>query len=716
MLRTFDPAPVYQLRARRSDTLAIVRHITDFSAAQWQHHLYQLGTFEVRLVFDDELVGWADGEGLLEILRDGEVEYAGIVDDFDFDDETGEGRVAGVDARAMLGWREILPPDGAESDDQLAVAASAAIRHYVESNLTSPGDIDRDVDGDFGGGVQLLVSAATIGTTVNRQERFGNLLATAFEIAREGSIFFRVVPVSGPDYQLSFSSFTDKSASLLFSLGRGTALSLRAAVDRRDYANVAYVVGQRHEADQTVYEVTDLDNGSMYRRERVFSAGGAATRATLTIEDVTQLWTDWGTEPISDRRAGFPDTWSRRWNLDILDFEIETSGLPTGATGGAALRMAGAGSAGSLVRSAMSFDYLGPLGGPVEVIARVRVSHTEMLANIFTLIMHGGGEEGGSEDGYLLGLHGQPAPSTTEWAAQKLIAGALSELIVNDSQNVNVNTWYRVRMRKEKGYLSAVVGADNGSSTETWFAEVEDPAFDEGWIGLGRESTPAGEFPGTVWVDWLGVGLKGTAAPQSLPAQQVTIGSRTYTFTWDMDVADNVLPSLSGEEMAARLAAAINGEAGAGEIYGSGTAAHPDVVATADGKKLSVLAKGTSGSNIALSTTLHNGAWDRAQLEMSVLSGVANAALLEGARRVRSYQVAPNPLSARYRDAVELGDVVSVRSGRLGVTDTKVVSAVQVQLDQARGEQVQLTLGDLPKSLIDALRDQQRDIRALKTR
>src|SRR5690606_9170064 len=128
-------------------------------AAQWQHHLYQLGTFEVRLVFDDELVGWADGEGLLEILRDGEVEYAGIVDDFDFDDETGEGRVAGVDARAMLGWREILPPDGAESDDQLAVAASAAIRHYVESNLTSPGDIDRDVDGDFGGGVQLLVSA-----------------------------------------------------------------------------------------------------------------------------------------------------------------------------------------------------------------------------------------------------------------------------------------------------------------------------------------------------------------------------------------------------------------------------------------------------------------------------------------------------------------------------------------------------------------------------
>ncbi|MDR3474331.1 MAG: hypothetical protein P4M09_21990 [Devosia sp.] len=85
-------------------------------------------------------------------------------------------------------------------------------------------------------------------------------------------------------------------------------------------------------------------------------------------------------------------------------------------------------------------------------------------------------------------------------------------------------------------------------------------------------------------------------------ADTVTIGTTVYTLAVAPDVTVNeVKIGATAAETAANLAAAVNGGDGAGDLYGSATLPHPDVVASAAGAVVTITAKvgGTAGNSIA---------------------------------------------------------------------------------------------------------------------
>jgi len=87
----------------------------------------------------------------------------------------------------------------------------------------------------------------------------------------------------------------------------------------------------------------------------------------------------------------------------------------------------------------------------------------------------------------------------------------------------------------------------------------------------------------------------------------ITIGARTYTFVTALSAADQVLIGASAEITLSNLRAAVNQDAGAGTIYGTGTVAHAAVSASdIAGSKIAItaLTAGTAGNSIVLSTNV----------------------------------------------------------------------------------------------------------------
>lgn len=82
----------------------------------------------------------------------------------------------------------------------------------------------------------------------------------------------------------------------------------------------------------------------------------------------------------------------------------------------------------------------------------------------------------------------------------------------------------------------------------------------------------------------------------------ITVGSRVYTLKSALTAADQVLIGGSAAATALNLIAAINGDAGAGTTYGTGTLPHADVVARVNGSGVvGIVAQdaGTAGNAIA---------------------------------------------------------------------------------------------------------------------
>jgi len=105
--------------------------------------------------------------------------------------------------------------------------------------------------------------------------------------------------------------------------------------------------------------------------------------------------------------------------------------------------------------------------------------------------------------------------------------------------------------------------------------------------------------------------------------ETVVVGSKTYTFVDELSedtgdaVAYEVLVGASAAASLDNLKAAINGSAGEGTTYSTGTEAHPDVVATTNTDTTQVVeAKlpGTAGNAIASTETSAHLSWGAATL------------------------------------------------------------------------------------------------------
>jgi phage tail sheath gpL-like len=82
----------------------------------------------------------------------------------------------------------------------------------------------------------------------------------------------------------------------------------------------------------------------------------------------------------------------------------------------------------------------------------------------------------------------------------------------------------------------------------------------------------------------------------------VTIDETTYKFVSALAAANDVLIGAAKEKSAANLVAAINGAAGEGTLYGTGTVANEAVTATVAEAVVTVTAAeaGTAGNSIVL--------------------------------------------------------------------------------------------------------------------
>lgn len=701
IIEVLDPGVNYVVQARSSDDLSVQFHITDADSISFGHRLYELAEFEIPdIEMDAAVAAWAEDEGIVAVVRNGVVEFAGIVDDYDFDDHTGIGTLRGVDARSLLSWRDVYPPDGEETADQ-EDTVTQVIRNYILDNLTTGAIADRNFNNETAAGTDLVIENVSLGPAKKRQERYSNLLDLAFELAAEGDVFF-VPTIVGDDYQITFDEYADKADSVRFALGLGTALSIKVKSSRRGFVNAVRVLGDRHNGDQTIYDEDDVGTLSPYRREQVVDAGEVHTVATLSLADRDTWWTGWSEyEETNETDHPGPDGWTRRWDEAAQTVNVVKPG-PSGSTDGAVLRMLER-SPTDEGRFALSSDLIGIVTTPVEIYTKAQFTAAEF--NVVIAALHSGGSGNLNEDTYMLALHGDPDLTGLDWSLGKLLIGQGAGLINEEAQALSENTWYRMRMRREGRFVRVKVWEDGDPEPSAW-QEVEDNSHDSGWMGIGRWGAGAGR----TYFDWVGFGLNGATAPDSFDPQTVTIGAQVYTFAQDMDTADNVLFEMTAEHMVRNLAAAINGDAGEGELYGTGTLAHPDVTAVADGDNLVIVSEGDT--EIALASDLDNGEWDRS--ELGDITNLAAGVLADHANQVRTYEVIPNPVAVPYRSSVELGDLVTVVSERLNESQIKVVAGVDVEWTQAEGEKVMLHLGAVPYSVLNRIYEHGVQIRTLK--
>jgi hypothetical protein len=143
----------------------------------------------------------------------------------------------------------------------------------------------------------------------------------------------------------------------------------------------------------------------------------------------------------------------------------------------------------------------------------------------------------------------------------------------------------------------------------------------------------AGTLPGAWSVSGSNTGTRasGTLTLTANPAagETVTIGTKVYTFAETVGTtANRVLIGATASDTLDNLIAAVNGGAGSGTVYGSGTVAHTLVTAAAgsgDTAVITAVAYSSSGNSIATTETLANGSWGG-----STLSGGVTPCSYEG--------------------------------------------------------------------------------------
>ncbi len=177
----------------------------------------------------------------------------------------------------------------------------------------------------------------------------------------------------------------------------------------------------------------------------------------------------------------------------------------------------------------------------------------------------------------------------------------------------------------------------------------------------------------------LGIGL-GANASNVLSAianptatKTVTIGTQTYTFVAALTGAANeVKQGANATATLANLAAAVNGGAGAGSAYGTGTVANPDVTALAAASTVTFTAKvaGTNG-NLLATTTNDAG------------MGFSNGATMTGGSGSAGLTTAAAAQAALTAINGAISSVAATR-GQIGAAINRLQSAVNVIQNQSQ--------------------------------
>ncbi len=178
----------------------------------------------------------------------------------------------------------------------------------------------------------------------------------------------------------------------------------------------------------------------------------------------------------------------------------------------------------------------------------------------------------------------------------------------------------------------------------------------------------------------LGIGLLAnaggtlTAAANATATKTVTVGATTYNFVAALSgtpTANEVLIGANAAATLSNLAAAINGGAGSGTVYGSPTVANASATAVAGASSIAILAKtsGTAGNSVATTST-----------DTNLTFG---GATLAGGGGTASLTTAATAQAALTNINAAISSVAATR-GQIGAAINRLQSAVNVMQNQTQ--------------------------------
>ena len=158
-------------------------------------------------------------------------------------DESAAGMLRTVGGRTIDGIaiaeRVAMPPAGLAYDEQNAVVAETAMKHYVDANAVSPTDGDRTVPG------LAIAPDLARGVTINAAGRYHRIIDLLLEIGYVAGLGWKTTfdPTSG-DHLFEIIGGTDRSAEVFFDFAFGTLEEWQELESLLDSKTVVVVAGQ----------------------------------------------------------------------------------------------------------------------------------------------------------------------------------------------------------------------------------------------------------------------------------------------------------------------------------------------------------------------------------------------------------------------------------------------------------------------------------------
>ncbi len=304
-------------------------------ALQWTRRFAGSGSF--RADFDLQHGRAIDCGHILDVELDGLTDFTGIVQSRRLvlrPERLPVWRLEGLDLTWWLHQRVIVPPAAASHDEQLAVPAEDAIRHYIDDHLLNPVDTDRAIP------VPALLAPANtprLGPTVTVRARYTNLAKQIDTIAVGAGLGYRALRNADGQIEFAVLAPRDRTASspqpVIFSTALGTAEELSFTEDGVRNRNTAYVLGVGQGDTRLVETVIDAADVALHdRRELALDARDATTSAAaidagnaeLARQAAIRLRLD--AQPPALSPLAYRDTWDVGdvVSLDIPDIDLRT--------------------------------------------------------------------------------------------------------------------------------------------------------------------------------------------------------------------------------------------------------------------------------------------------------------------------------------------------------------------------------------------------------
>ena len=230
------------------------------------------------------------------------------------------------------------------------------------------------------------------------------------------------------------------------------------------------------------------NSGDSAKRE---SLGFGSVQGKIGVWNSTDLWLY--RDPLTDEEfAGVayvdnfsthtvdaaPTGWTERWNTGAGTCTIRNDG---GVYGRNSLEYIRANTG----TYAISIDAIGTAEDDAEVLALVYINTNS--DNKTRIYVRGGGAVG-SENGYFAYMQ----PTADSIGIQKYAAGASTNL-GSKAKTVDYGVWYYMRFRVVGTALKFKTWEKGTAEPAAWDLEVTDAALSAGWVGLGGNSSAAGE-------------------------------------------------------------------------------------------------------------------------------------------------------------------------------------------------------------------------------